>query len=191
MTIDAKGESSWRLSETRGGHGAGLSARRSSVAPIAFPRRRTPLPAQQFLIANARLEFRVSHSKQSPGPSSNRERIAIFQRDFSAPDSLAASLRPCLPASALAEIPLATEFLIGTFANSKFESTPCKHNTKQNSNRYKTALPRGGPLWRTAISDFSVRSRLGLSLPASSPVPVAATRRARYNSGSHTEVNQP
>jgi hypothetical protein len=171
MMIDAKAENGRRLSETREAHVAGLSVHRSSVALRPFPRRRqTPPPSSEILIANARLEFRVSHSKQRPGPSSNRERIAIFQHDFSGP------------------LPHHLEFLIGTFANAKFELTPCKRNTKQNSNRYKTA-----------ISGFVGCSREGHSpclppslhpcLPASALTAVAATCRPRYNSGSHIEVN--
>jgi len=208
MVLDAKVESRSRLSEIRGAHGGGPPTH-SSVAC-----RQTPPPSPQFLIANARLKFRVSHSKQTPVAISNRERIAIFQLGFSSAQARLTSafqgvgalaptygrkkcwgfspwgnsLPPCLLASAIPEIPPATEFLIGTFANSKFESTHCKRNTKQNSNRYKTA-----------ISNFSVRSRQPLSLPASlhprplasAFTPVAATRRPRYNSGSHTEVNQP
>jgi hypothetical protein len=82
--IDAKVESRWRPSETRGTHGGRPSAHRNSTAPRTVPHRPTPPPSPQFLIANPRLEFRVSHSEQSPGPISNRERIAIFQLDFSA-----------------------------------------------------------------------------------------------------------
>jgi hypothetical protein len=174
MTIDAKVESSWRLSETRGARSGGTSAHRISIAPGAFPHEQTPPSGSQFLIANARLEFRVSHSKQRPGPSSNRERIAIFQHDFSGP------------------LPHHLEFLIGTFANSKFRSTRCKRTSKQIYNRYKNPFPTLAVVRENGIYSL-------LPCTHASPPPcirvflassVAATRRPRYNSGSHTEVNQ-
>src|SRR5277367_3076953 len=48
-----------------------------------------------FLIANPRLEFRVTHTKRSPLKISNREYIAVFRSDFAIRPSAAKSpLKP-------------------------------------------------------------------------------------------------
>jgi hypothetical protein len=196
--------------------------------PFAIPRRpfsvlsslEPQASSLQNLIANARLEFRVTRTKQSTATKSNRERIAILQSGFSGLVTRHPSLvtlfrsRPIAtddptrigilsdqrrskelssdPAKILRTAEAPATFLIATFANSKFESTHCKHATKQNSNSNKTA-----------ISGISAPASLHPCLPASfaslspcrpaslHPSMVAATRRARYNSGSHIEVNQP
>ena len=122
----------------------------------------------QNLIANARLEFRVTRSKQRAATKSNRERIAILQSGFSGlvtrHPSLVTFFRSRLiaaddptrigilsdqreskelssdPAKILRTAEPPATSLIATFANSKFESTHCKHATKQNSNSNKTAI---------------------------------------------------
>ena len=168
----------------------------------------------QNLIANARLEFRVTRSKQRAATKSNRERIAILQSGFSGlitrHPSLVTLFRSRLiatddptrigilsdrreskelssdPAKILRTAEAQATFLIATFAISEFESTCSKHATKQNSNSNKTA-----------ISGISAPASLLPSRPPSFPASclpaslVAAARRARYNSGSHIEVNQP
>jgi hypothetical protein len=119
-----------------------------------------------FLIANARLEFRATHSKQRVASESNRERIAI------SPSVLPA--RPGLSLNNFSEISNRNSRFTG------FHLTCSKHSIKQNSNRNKNGV--------SAISPFSARHRF---LSPSLPPCLAATRRARYNSGLHTEVNQP
>jgi hypothetical protein len=138
---------------------------------LAFSPSGTEMPlAQQFLIATddqTRIGI-LSDQRESKELSSDPAKI---QRTAEAPAT----------------------FLIATVTQSEFESTHCKHTTKRNSNRNKTA-----------ISGISVAVSMHPCLPApfASPVPpclhaslhpslVAATRAARYNSGSHIEVNQP
>ena len=220
MTISAKTGSRRRLPGSPRACGDRPSIRR----PFAIPRRpfsvlsslEPQASSLQNLIANARLEFRVTRTKQSAATKSNRERIAILKPGFSGfvtrHPSLLTLFRSRLiatddptrigilsdqreskelssdPAKIQRTAEAPATFLIATFANSKFESTHCKHTTKQNSNSNKTA-----------ISGISV----GVSMPPCpraslhprllvSPAPaVADARSARYNSGSHIEVNQP
>src|SRR6266404_4644201 len=68
---------------------AGRSQWHRHSCPCAFAKSMTPRmayaalsAAADFLIANARLEFNVSHSKQNLLKISNRERIAIFHPRF-------------------------------------------------------------------------------------------------------------
>ena len=213
MTISAKTGSRWRLQGSPRARGNRPSIR----CPFAIPRRpfsvlsslEPQASSLQNLIANARLEFRVTHTKQSTGAKSNRERIAILQSGFSGlvtrHPSLVTLFRSRLiatddparigvlsdqreskelssdPVKLLRTAEAPATFLIATLAISEFESTHCKHTTKQNSNSNKTA-----------ISGISVAVSMPPRLHASlHPSMVAATRAARYNSGSHIEVNQP
>jgi hypothetical protein len=204
MTINAKTGSRWRLAErlradgerppicrplpiiheSKYGNAPPESSRRPALVPLRNFRlvtRHLPVLRRsgaegplvtEILIANPRLEFRVIRSKQRTGAKSNRERMAILLSDFSSP----ITRQPFVFGFLTAELPFVVEFLIGTLTNSEFESTCSKHATKQNSNRYKNG-----------ISGISVlRSHLAFRL-----APVAATRPAGYNSGSHPpEVNQ-
>jgi hypothetical protein len=172
MTISAKTGSRRRLLGSRRARGDKPSIRR----PFAIPRRpfsvlsslEPQASSLQNLIANARLEFRVTRSKQRTATKSNRERIAILQSGFSAPvsrhPSLVTLFRSRLiatddptrigilsdqreskelssdPAKILRTAEAPATFLIATFAISEFESTHCKHTTKQNSNSNKTAI---------------------------------------------------
>jgi hypothetical protein len=94
----------------------------------------------EFLIANPRLKFRLNKRKQSPLRISNRERMAIFRSRGSCELHL---WLPPIASSFPSNLQPQTsnlEFLIGTLAISKFESTRTKHATKQISNRYKNAI---------------------------------------------------
>jgi hypothetical protein len=115
-----------------------------------------------FLIANARLEFSVSHRKDSPLKIPNRERIAIFHLVFRGRVKTAPALSfreghglirsvksPKLGSTPLAlthprkhflatrHSPLTIEFLIETFKESENQSSGWKHGRKQNSSSYK------------------------------------------------------
>jgi hypothetical protein len=214
MTVSAKTGSRWRLPGSPRARGVRPSIRR----PFAIPRRpfsvlsslEPQASSLQNLIANARLEIPATRTKQRAATKSNRERIAILQSGFSGlvtrHPSLVTLFRSRLIATddptrigilsdqreskelssdpakiqRMAEAP--ATFLIATVTQSEFESTHCKHTTKRNSNRNKTA-----------ISGISVAVSLPPSPPcllaSLHPSMVAATRRARYNSGSHIEVN--
>jgi hypothetical protein len=170
----------------------------------------------QNLIANARLGIRVTRSKQRTGARSNRERIAILKCDFSGlvtrHPSLVTLFRSRLIATddptrigilsdqreskelssdpakiqRMAEAP--ATFLIATFAISEFESTCCKQTTKQISNGNKIAI---SGISAPASLHPCPRAVSPCLLASLHPSLLAATRAARYNSGSHIEVNQP
>jgi hypothetical protein len=125
-----------------------------------------PLP---FLIANPRLEFPLSHRKQTHLRISNRERMTIFHL---APSSLVTH-----------HPPLTTARLIETLAISKIESTPTKHATKQNSNRYKMAIPRNSRASSSATLEPAASypfaqfpNRLLLRSPQMLPLEIAPRR---------------
>jgi hypothetical protein len=220
MRISAETGSRWRLQGNPGARGDRPSVRR----PFAIPRRpfsvlsslEPQASSLQNLIANARLEFRVTRTKQSPATKSNRERIAILQSGFSGlvarHPSLVTLFRSRLiaiddptrigilsdqpeskelssdPAKILRTAEAPATFLIATFAKSKFESTRCKHATKRNSNSNKTAISGIS----VAVSmHHCPRASLHPRLLVSPAPAVADARSARYNSGSHIEVNQP
>ena len=218
MTISAETNSRTRLLESPRARSVASSVRRPFATPRRPFSVLSSLEPQasslQNLIANARLEIPVTRTKQSIATKSNRERIAILQSGFSGlvtrHPSLVTLFRSRLiatddptrigilsdqreskelssdPAKILRTAEAPATFLIATFAISEFESTHCKHTTKQNSNSNKTA-----------ISGISAPASLLPSRPPSFPASclpaslVAAARRARYNSGSHIEVNQP
>jgi len=190
MRISTKTGSRRQLPGSPRTHGDRPSVRR----PFAIPRRpfsvlsslEPQASSLQNLIANARLEFRVTRSKQRAATKSNRERIAILQSGFSGlvtrHPSLVTLFRSRLiatddptrigilsdrreskelssdPAKILRTAEAPATFLIATFAISEFESTHCKHATKQNSNSN-----------RTAISGISVAISMPPCLPASAP----------------------
>ena len=165
MAISEKHTSRWRLSEGRTAPRRGLSVQRVSVAFRAFPRAQAPLPtpAAKFLIANPRLEFPLSYSKQRTGAKSNRERMTISCLSFSVFSGFepqASSLQNPWP-------PCRGRLIVTP--RLEFRATRTKQTSSSISNRYKMHF-----------------SRVPLSRPR-----LAATRRARYNSGSHIEVNQP
>jgi len=215
MTISANSSKRWRLAESQREGGGSLSNHGNPTAAKAIPCSRTPSPSTtKFLIANLELEFRVTRSKQRIEAKSNRKKIAISQSDFS--DLVTRHSLALRPPSAKGL--LATEFSnrncrsdqdrhperpsgvegshlrrYGNFASGRsrqisnrnsrftgFHSTCSKRTTKQISNRNKNDV--------FAISAFSSRHAF---LSASLPPRLAATCRARYNSGSHIEVNQP
>jgi hypothetical protein len=218
MRISAKIGTRWRLLGSPRGHGVRPSVRRPFATPRRPFSVLSSLEPQasslQNLIANARLEIRATRTKQSTATKSNRERIAILQSGFSdlvtRHPSLVTLFRSRLiaiddptrmgilsdqrqskelssdPAKILRTAQAPATFLIATFVISEFESTHCKHTTKRNSNSNKTA-----------ISGISAPASLLPSRPPSFPASclpaslVAAARRARYNSGSHIEVNRP
>jgi hypothetical protein len=163
MTINANSGGRWRLADSQRAGGGSLPDHGSAAASKAIACRQTPSPtsATKFLIANLELEFRVTHSKQRTEAESNRKEIAILQTDFSV---------------LLASSPFSNR-------NSRFtgfHSTCSKHTIKQISNRNKNGI--------SAISaSFTPHAFLSASLPPR----LAASRSARYNSGSHIEVNQP
>jgi hypothetical protein len=167
MKIDPKGCSRRRLSGGRRIARGRPSSHRPFVMLGTFPSGQTfPLTySSGFLIANARLEFRATHSKQRVASKSNRERIALLPFDFSV-----LTLHPSL----------ATEISNRNSRFTGFQSTCSKHAIKQNSNRNKNGV--------STISASPARHRF---LSSSLPPCLAATRPSRYNSGSHTEVNQP
>jgi hypothetical protein len=162
MTISANRGKRWRLAESQRAGGGSLSNHGNATAAKAIPCRQMPSPtsATSFLIANLELEFRVSCSKQRTEAKSNRKKIAILQSDFSA---------------VLTSSPFSNRN--GRFTG--FHSTCSKHTIKQISNRNKKD-----------ISGISASLAPHAFLSASLPPRLAATRRARYNSGSHIEVNQ-
>jgi hypothetical protein len=191
MKISANSGRRWRLAENQRA-GDGILPNHSSEAPRkAFPCRQTlsPTPTAKCpwppylvrrgvrLIANARLEFPASHRKQSTATNSNRERMAIspsvFPRLVTRHPSLATS----------------SPFSNRNIRFTGFESTCSKQTIKQISNRNKTRY--SCPPRRNDISGVSASLAPHAFLPASLPTRLAATRRARYNSGSHIEVNQP
>src|SRR6202030_723285 len=221
MTISAETNSRTRLLESPRARSVASSVRR----PFATSRRPFPVLSSlepqasslQNLIANARLEIRVTRTKQRTATKSNRERIAILKSGFSGlvtrHPSLVTLFRSRLiatddptrigilsdqreskelssdPAKILRTAEAPATFLIATVANSGFESTHCKHATKRNSNRNKIAI--SGISVAVSMPPCFLRVPASL-LPASlHPSMVAATPRARYNSGSHIEVNQP
>jgi hypothetical protein len=115
--------------------------------------------APDFLIANARLEFNVSHSKQNLPEISNRERIAIFHPRFhplaqkapatSRPPNVQPRLHPLYSSFQ----PRASS-LQNLIANPELEfpATTRKQSTGIESNRKKSAVLR--PPWRIAIFLF-------------------------------------
>jgi hypothetical protein len=204
MTISARTGSRWRLPESPRAHGgrppicrplpilhesqSGNALPESSGLPALVPglvTRHSSL-ITEILIANPRLEFRVTRSKQRAGAKSNRERMAISCLLFSLP----AGSKP--QASGLQNLIVTLEL--------KFRATPTKQTSSSIPNRYKTRLLLPGRLLGMRLSHPDVL-REGSSLrffhlPHASllPVapPVAAARSASYNSGSQPpEVNQP
>jgi len=167
MEISEKDGSRWRLSEGRTSPRRGLFAQRAAVAVGISPVEQAfPLTcSSEFLIANARLEFPASDSKQRTGAKSNRERMAISCLSFSAFSGFK-------PQATSMHNPWPTHRgrLIVTL-RLEFRATHTKQTSSSISNRYKMHFS-----WPSSI--------------ASVPPHLAATRRARYNSGSHIEVNQ-
>jgi hypothetical protein len=175
MKISAKSGRRWRLADSQRAGSGSLPNHRSAAVTKAIACKRTPSPTSTTkfpwppflarrggrLIANLELEFRVTRSKQSTEAKSNRKKIAILQTDFSV---------------VLTPSPFSNR-------NSRFtgfHSTCSKRATKQISNRNKNGI--------SAVSASLARHAF---LSASLPPRLAATRCARYNSGSHIEVNQP
>ena len=166
MAISAKHGGRRRLSGRRRDTRRRLSGR-SLVAKISIlPIGQTfPLAhAATFLIANARLEFPATRSKQTTAVRSNRERIAVSQSVFSE-RATRRSLR---------------QISNRNIRFTRFHSTCSKHTIKQNSNRNKNSI--------FAISASPARHRF---LSPLLPPLLAAIRLTRYNSGSYIEVNQP
>jgi hypothetical protein len=167
MKIDATNRSRRRLSGRRRIGRIGPSAYRFSVtlgiSPFGpkFP----AVCSSKFLIANPRLEFPLSHSKQRTGAKSNRERMAIpcFSfLAFSGFEPQAGSLHNPWP-------PCRGRLIVTP--RLEFRATPTKQTSSLISNRYKMRFSRPSSI-------------------ASMPPHLAATRLTRYNSGSHIEVNQ-
>jgi hypothetical protein len=201
MTISANSGKRWRLAESQRAGSSSLPKHGSAAPPKAIACKQAPSPTSttKFLIANLELEFRVTHSKQSTEAKSNRKKIAILQTDFSvALTSSPFSNRNCRSdQDRHPERPTGVEGShlrhYGNFASGRsrqisnrnsrftgFHSTCSKQTTKQISNRNKND-----------ISGLSASLARHAFLPASPPCCLAATRLARYNSGSHIEVNQP
>jgi hypothetical protein len=160
MKIDAKHGSRRQLAGRRRITRTRPSVHRPLVTLDIFPVEQTfPLPcSSEVLIANARLEFRASHSKQRTGAKSNRERMSISCQSFSAFSGFEHQ------ASSLQNLIVTTRL--------EFRATRTKQTSSSISNRYKmhfSRRPQSHPCLRV----------------------LAATRRPRYNSGSHIEVNQP
>jgi hypothetical protein len=168
MKISEKHGSRWRLSEGRTAPRPGLFAQRAAVAVGISPVEQAfPLTcSSEFLIANARLEIRVTHSKQRTEAESNRKRMAISCLSFSAfsgSEPQAASLHNPWP-------PCRGRLIVTP--RLEFRATRTKQTSSSISNRYKmhfSRVPQSHPCF--------------LVLPA--------TRPSRYNSSSHIEVNQP
>ena len=173
MKISAKHGSRWGSMRSRIAQRRGLSDRRGSVGAGISPFRQTfPLTCpSEFLIANPRLEFRASHSKQRTGAKSIRERMAISCLSFSAFsgfEPLASSLHNPWP-------PCRGRLIVTP--RLEFRATRTKQTSSSISNRYKM--------------HFSPPLQSPPSFRASMPCCLAAIRPSRYNSGSHIEVNQP
>jgi hypothetical protein len=91
---------------------------------------KSPEPRELFLIANPRLEFRLSHRKHSPLKIPNRKFIAIFHIRFSP--------RLAFPRLTNHE-PRTTDFLIDT-PRLEIALTTRKQTPAFDSNRYKTPV---------------------------------------------------
>jgi hypothetical protein len=89
--------------------------------------------ALQFLIANPRLEFKLSPKRISNLKFSNREFMTIFQSENWA----ASEFRHPQPTNSSEKIALSSQFLIATLAISEIGSTRTKQTTKQISNSNK------------------------------------------------------
>jgi hypothetical protein len=175
MKISASSGRRWRLAESQRGGGGSLTNHGGAAASKAIACRQTPSPASgtKFLwppclvrrggrlIANLELEFRATCSKHRPEAKSNRKKTAISHFDFSARGRR-------------------RQISNRNIRFTGFHSTCSKQTTKQISNRNKSGV-------------FGLSASLAPHsfLSASLPPRLAATRLARYNSGSHIEVNQP
>ena len=89
-----------------------------------------------FLIANPRLEFRVTSIRITELPISNRERIAIFQREF--------------PGLSILELQASSLQKLIVTPGLENAATSVHSTTSANPNRYKTRLLRSP--WRTQAS---------------------------------------
>jgi hypothetical protein len=103
---------------------------------------KSPEPREVFLIANPRLEFRLSHRKHSPLKISNRKFIAIFHSRFSP--------RLAFPQVTNHES-RTTDFLIDT-PRLEINVTSTKQRPEPDSNRYKNRTLQKRPPGRTAPS---------------------------------------
>ena len=156
------------------------SHRHSCLCAFAEPRiRRVADPlaslATEFLIANARLEFNVSHSKQNLLKILNRERIAIFHPRFH-PLAQKARATTCPPKLQPRFRPLCSSFqprassLQNLIANPELEfpATTRKQSIGIESNRKKKrgfCVRRGGSRFFISIRTHSGEFRQPIAKP--------------------------
>ena len=142
MTISTKTARRWQLEESQRAIDSEPPGYHMSIALSACPFGQTPspTPACKFLIANPRLEFPLTHSKQRTGATSNRERMAISCLTFSVFSGFepeAASLHNLIVTPRL-----------------EFRATRTKQTSSSISNRYKmdfSRLPQSHPCFRVLM----------------------------------------